>query len=118
MKTMLIILVLSTTLLFSCETSVSPNESSPKICGVTDPINQLDWLQQLISSNTSCTIYNGAKLFSYKYNGKEVFYFVNPASSVFTCTSVVFNCDGSKFEISNWQDFETNRINEKLLWKK
>jgi hypothetical protein len=49
MKTMLALVTLSTVLLFSCaDPSVSPNESAPSICGVKNPINQLDWLSQLI----------------------------------------------------------------------
>lgn len=104
--------------LFSCEKETSNPELSPKICGVDNPFNQLDWLQQLISSNTSCTVYNGAKLFSYRYSGIEVFYFINPANSKATCTSAVYNCQGNRLEIADWQDFEVNRTNEKLLWEK
>lgn len=102
----------------SCDkNSTSKEETTPTYCGVNDPIKDLKWLNDLIVGGT-CQIYPGAKVYFYAYNGKSFFYFTNPASSIGTCTSGVYDCVGTKITVDDWSDFEKNRTAEKLLWSK
>lgn len=102
----------------SCDKSDSPDDNATKICGVTDPVNQLPWLNDLINSRTSCEMYDGAKIYSYTYNGKQMFYLSNGASSIYICAVSGYNCNGSRFDIVDLNEFASNRTNEILIREK
>jgi|LakMenEpi03Aug12_release.lakeMendotaPanAssembly.Ray.scaffolds.fasta_scaffold57939_5 hypothetical protein len=102
----------------SCDkNNTSKEDSTPTYCGVIDPVKNLKWLNELIGGS-SCQIYPGAKVYSYSYNGENIFWFTNPASSIGNCTSELYDCAGTKVTVDNWNDFEKNRTAEKLLWSK
>jgi hypothetical protein len=86
-------------------------------CSVKDPIKELKWLSEL-TGGKSCQLYAGARVYSYTYTGKSVFYFTNPASSLGSCGHAIYDCSGAKMTITDWVDFEKNRTEEKLLWSK
>ena len=84
---------------------------------VSDPVKDLKWLGELTGGKI-CQLYAGARVYSYSYNGKSVFYFTNPASSLGSCGEAIYDCSGAKMTITDWVDFEKNRKEEKLLWSK
>lgn len=124
MKQYSMIIIFISLCTFSCDKVNNAVESGAiNACGVTS-FDQLIWAQTLISGKGPCEfIYKGAKITMYDYKGEKVFYFENNASSLGVCTRTVYNCSGTTIisflaERRVWDDFETNRRNEKLLWEK
>jgi hypothetical protein len=96
-----------------------PEIQTPLVCGVMDPINELAWLDNILSGNGDCEIYGGASLYSYRYKGVTVLNLRNPASSLGVCTELSYDCTGNKLftSVEEWNNFKAGRTDEKLLWK-
>lgn len=123
MRKYLIIIFFISLFMSSCSKPNITEEDAINACGVAS-FDQLAWAQTLISGKGPCQyIYKGATITMYDYKGEKVFYFENHASSLAICTQAVYNCSGTVIiqafaEAKDWDDFETNRKNEKLLWEK
>ncbi|HYK76774.1 MAG TPA: hypothetical protein VEV16_07345 [Daejeonella sp.] len=122
MKKYLTIIFLVSLSALSCD-KVNVEADNINACGVTT-FDELTWAQALISGQGPCQfLYKDASITMYDYKGEKVFYFENPASSVYVCTRAVYNCSGTIIipafaEAKDWDDFETKRKNERLLWRK
>lgn len=123
MKKYLMIFFISLSMSGCDKAAITEDGSAISACGFTS-FDQLAWAQTLISGKGSCPyIYKGATITMYDYKGEKVFFFENHASSLAICTQAVYNCSGAVIipasaETKDWNDFETNRKNKKLLWEK
>lgn len=123
MKYLIIIFFISLFMSSCGKANITEDDGAINACGVAS-FDQLAWAQTLISGKGPCQyIYKGATITMYDYKGEKVFYFENHASSLAICTQAVYNCSGTVIiqafaEAKDWDDFETNRKNKKLLWEK
>lgn len=123
MRKYLIIIFFSLFMSGCGKANITEYDGTINACNVAS-FDQLAWAQTLISGKGSCQyIYKGATITMYDYKGEKVFYFENHASSLAICTRAVYNCSGTVIiqsfaSAKDWDDFETNRGNKKLLWEK
>jgi hypothetical protein len=120
-----LIIILFLPLLTTCSRDQDPpNPPDPPSgpCGVKDPLNDLPWLKNIKNSTTPPgMLYEGARIYSYVYNGSIVFYIPNPASSA--SPRNVYNCAGEVIigpssPEADWVNFRQKRNSESLLWSK
>ncbi|MCY7363627.1 MAG: hypothetical protein LH629_16395 [Ignavibacteria bacterium] len=96
-------------------------------CGKQSPLTEISWINTVLSSSYSfpngslLRLYSGASFYCCTYNNGNVFYLINPASSLGIATFVVFNCEGAILINGNdqqMQEFLLQKKNEQLLWTK
>lgn len=124
MKAKIIVIICLGCFFYACHKNneQSTNNNSTSCCNVTNPLNDLPWIQQVIAGR-DCKLYTGTILYSCNYNNECVFYFANNPSNVGSCTDVVYNCQGIKmFDSalmdSTWNNFKKNASNFKVVWTK
>lgn len=127
------IITLMTSLLFlalssSCEKGNSESQEAITCgCGSTAPLTEISWINTVLTNNytftngSTLTVYPGARFYCCTYNNQNVFYLLNPASSLGIGTTVVFNCPGTVLITGidqELQTFMTTKKNDQLLWSK
>jgi hypothetical protein len=122
MKNLIVLLFVSLCLFTSCQKKVAEENFSVEMCDTATPLTDLPWLNKIVSDNGNCTLFKGAKIYSYSYEGKRVFFLQNPSfSRTVTCIFVLYDCLGNNISpttTSEWEKFEQNRKEETLLWEK
>jgi hypothetical protein len=119
-KTLLlsVISMLVTTFL-SCEkdvaTTLDNDPNSILVCGTKDPIKDLKWLSdemKLWSTDLEkAKIANGVILFEYK--GSKI---IEVQGSLYSSTNLhQYNCDGTKLDFTNPDNFRDYRANRKKI---
>ena len=92
-KTLLIIVVLSLLLFVSCEITVTENTYKDLVCKVEDPINDLEWLSDMVRTVQLSMRPTGSEIIQYIYKDQYVFY----VDLCYQCPDgliQVFNCEG------------------------
>jgi hypothetical protein len=106
----------------ACQSDSNSEALPNSICGSSKPIEELPWLKNLTENKGNCTLYVGAKIYTYEYDNQQVFYLANAAFiRMVTCIFVLYDCQGKEITPKTqqaWADFEKNRKNEVLLWEK
>ena len=110
-----IILMLLIIFLASCEQENIINEETNLVCGVKDPIKDLEWLNTEFNSLIRGPAVNGIVL--YNYNGNNV---IEIQGSNFSSTNQhQYNCDGSKLNLndsSSFNNYKQLRKEIKILY--
>jgi len=93
----------------------SVNQESIEVCGVSDPIHNLAWLNAKFKNLEGGSDLNGLVL--YTYEGKEV---IEIQSAVYSSTNVhQYYCDGTALDLSDgdaFYKFKSERIEIGLLY--
>ena len=88
------LIILSLLLLsdFSCETETT-EEIEPLVCGVENPLEDLQWLKEIRDEITMRMSIAGAQIIQYTYHSEPVFW----VNDCYNCPDVlisVYNCQG------------------------
>jgi len=89
-------------------------------------INNFLWFQEIKNGKTECTIYKGATLYMFFPDdstsaAKETLFLLeNPAASLGTCLSVLYNCSGKVKSLlgEDRTKFLEAHTNGKIIWQK
>ncbi|MCF0055053.1 hypothetical protein [Dyadobacter sp. CY356] len=109
-------LILVLFVLTNCK-SEDPVEEPEKdvVCGVSDPVNNLRWLNKLYKEFYGGPLINGIVL--YQYNDSQV---IEVQSGVSSSTNIhQYFCDGVKLDLLDpvkFKEFRDNRIEIKVLY--
>ena len=124
MKTKVIILrfILIVNLLLlsfaSCEKDKNDNKET--ICGTTNPLEELEWLKNLISELEGGP---SAEIYLYDYKEEKVFLIDNcvncpdGVAEVYDCDSNVICIFGGFMGMNTCPDFDSIAIKDSLIWK-
>ncbi|MBX2968691.1 MAG: hypothetical protein KF803_04925 [Cyclobacteriaceae bacterium] len=126
MRSILTIFTLMIILLSSC--LEERNETTKRCLSVNEALEEIQTLKAIVNSGIvagrkDCTVYAGAQIYSGIYKGNQVFYFINPASSLAVCGSIAYNCQGEEIlnrALNNqgWEDFIVELTGVEQLWVK
>lgn len=112
------LIILSLILFISCE---DDNEKG-KICGINDPIEDLDWLKSKIDDHLRNSPEFEAKITQYEYKGETVF-LADMALIRSDVKMLMYNCEGELIctkegntESDNCPNFFDEAREEELLW--
>jgi hypothetical protein len=111
-KIIRLILIIS---LLSCSEKPIGNKDGDMVCGTTDPIRDLMWL------NKEFKLFHGGEggnaIVLYEYNGREV---IEVQNSLFSSTNIhQYYCDGERLKLEEpgrFDEFKKNRIEKKVIY--
>lgn len=102
----------------SCE----EDKIDPASCGFENPLEEVQWLKELVSGFDISQQAAGAKVYSYSYNGNQVF-LVNPCVNCADGLTYVYDCLGEKIcefggidGRNTCPDFQDSATDEVLLF--
>lgn len=111
---LLIVIVCLANGFYSCK-----DKHQDYICGVKDPVTELEWLKDLINKAeiNENHEYDLCVIYLETFNSQPVFYIYTSSSCVY-CN--VYYCDGTKvqFTIESVTEFSKNLKKDKIIWKK
>jgi hypothetical protein len=103
----------------SCEKD--KNDNKKIICGTINPIEELEWLKNLIGELESG--HNKSEIYLYEYKEEKVFFIdkcincPDGIAEVYDCDSNVICVFGGYMGINTCPDFDSLAVKDSLLWK-
>lgn len=85
-------------------------------------IDDLQWFQDIKEGKTQCTIYSGAILTAFSSDKEDLFLLYNGASSLYSCSQMVYNCSGniisSDWTTDDWNNFKESHAKGTIIWQR
>lgn len=112
---------------FSCDKkSVAIDETEvvfSTICNGKE-LEDMQWFRDIVEEKTTCKILPLAYIAQVSYQGKEIFYLNNPASSQWVCGQMLYDCSGTviseDWTFEQWREFKNKYPigTGNIVWKR
>ncbi|TZF85560.1 hypothetical protein FW774_00305 (plasmid) [Pedobacter sp. BS3] len=130
MKKILLIILVSCTMMFSCKKTKPVKETNEQttlpftIATFCDEktIDTMQWVQDIKDGKTECQLYKGATLTMFSSDKGNIFCLGNNASSIGVCNDILYDCSGNK--LGNLPGGKVDEIfystysKVKIIWQK
>ena len=100
-------------------------EDSIAVCGIEDPLTELDWLKDLKTSIEEDVDINSAEIILYRLNDTNYIYVQKSVSSAYDFPNTIYDCEGNeKYKcggnqpVDNCTTFFSEAQKIKILWEK
>jgi len=125
MKTIIKILFLCVIIVLTACSSEEDKKEKIVVCGVENPLENLEWIKALVSSVTANPEIDSASLTSYDYLDSQAIYLHKHIIGHYDNPNIIYNCEGQIiFKLGGSQPndssayFFNNAINPRIIWSK